>query len=212
MASLKPRHERAANDRYETPVWVVNEFLKIVPIRNDWKYLEPCRASGRFYNHMPLGSAWGEITEGVDYLETEYPHVDCVITNPPFLLAEEFARKALVDADVVIMLLRVGFLGSLERYDFWEENPPQHMISLSSRPSFTGDGKTDGADYCFYVWDKNGKLGLEKPFYWIKDTQGIAEKAEKEAERIKVKAEKEVAKAERKRLRELAREAKKSKK
>ena len=34
---------------------------------------------------MPLGSAWGEIREGVDYLNTYYPnHVDCIITNPPY--------------------------------------------------------------------------------------------------------------------------------
>lgn len=167
---LKSKEERAAHDLYETPQWCVDAFLKVVPIRNDWTYLEPCRASGRIYNQMPLGSAWGEIREGVDYLTTDYGKVfDCVMTNPPFLLAQEFVEKAHKDADVVIMLLRLGFLESQRRTEFWKQYPLTHLITLSKRPSFTEDGKTDGAGYGWFIWDANGRLGLEKPFYWISD-------------------------------------------
>lgn len=168
MAALKPKSERRAFDLYETPQWAVDALLEIVPIRKDWTYMEPCRASGRFYNQMPIGSAWGEIREGVDYLDTDYGHVDCIITNPPYSLAQEFVEKAHKDADVVIMLLRLGFLESSKRFDFWGEYPVDHLITLSKRPSFTGDGKTDGAGYAYFIWDPQGKLGLESPFYWVK--------------------------------------------
>ncbi|QYC52441.1 N-6-adenine-methyltransferase [Salmonella phage SSBI34] len=168
MAALKPKGERKAFDLYETPEWAVDALLSIVPIRKDWTYMEPCRASGRFYNHMPIGSAWGEIREGVDYLATEYNRVDCIITNPPYSLAQEFVEKAHKDADVVIMLLRAGFLGSMKRFDFWGEYPVDHLITLSKRPSFTDDGKTDGAEYCYFIWDPKGRLELESPFYWAK--------------------------------------------
>lgn len=167
MVGLKSKAERAPYDLYETPAWAVKAFLDLSPIRQDWKYLEPCRASGRFYNEMPLGSAWGEIREGVDYLTTKYSRVDCILTNPPFSLAKEFVEKAHLDADVVIMLLRLGFLESMRRYDFWEQYPLDHLVTLSKRPSFTEDGKTDGAGYGFFIWDKQGKLGLKKPFYWL---------------------------------------------
>lgn len=167
MAALKPKAERRENDRYETPKWAVDAFLNLVPIRQDWTYLEPCRASGRFYNEMPIGSAWGEIQEGVDYLATKYNKVDCVLTNPPYNLAQEFVEKAHKDADVVIMLLRLGFLESTKRVEFWKEYPVDHLVTLSKRPSFTDDGKTDGAAYAYFIWDPKGKLGLTKPFYWI---------------------------------------------
>lgn len=167
MAALKPKSERREHDRYETPEWCVDGLLNIVPIREDWTYIEPCRASGRIYNRLPLGSGWGEIREGIDYLTTDYPRFDCMITNPPFLLAQEFVEKAHKDADVIIMLLRLGFLESTRRKEFWDQYPVDHLITLSKRPSFTEDGKTDGAAYAFFIWDKQGKLELEKPFYWM---------------------------------------------
>lgn len=171
MAGLKPKGERRELDVYETPKWVVKALLKEIPIRNDWKYLEPCRASGRIYEEMPIGSAWGEIREGVDYLQTEYPKVDCVITNPPYLLAQEFVEKSLGEADVVIMLLRAGFLGSYTRHEWWKKNTPTSLLVLSDRPCFTEDGKTDGSEYFWYVWDKKNRLNLE-PMYFLSAQDG----------------------------------------
>ncbi len=129
--------------------------------------MEPCRATGRFYNELPIGSAWGEIREGVDYLNTSYDRVDCIITNPPYSLAQEFVEKAHNDADVVIMLLRLGFLESMRREDFRKQYPLDNLITLSKRPSFTEDGKTDGAGYAYFIWDSKKKLNLPKPFYWV---------------------------------------------
>lgn len=167
MVGLKKKSERKGYDAYETPEWAVKSFLTLCPIRSDWKYLEPCRASGRFYNELPIGSAWGEIREGVDYLATDYPRVDCILTNPPYSLAQEFVEKAHKDAEVIIMLLRLGFLESTKRKEFWDKYPLDHLVTLSKRPSFTEDGKTDGAGYAYFIWDKNNRLGLDSPFYWI---------------------------------------------
>lgn len=165
-APKKKKSERKAYDVYETPEWAVQALLKVIPVRQDWKYLEPCRASGRIYNHLPIGSAWGEIREGIDYLQTPYNHVDCVVTNPPYSLAQEFVDKALGESDVVIMLLRLGFLESMKRWEWWQENSITSLMVLSQRPSFTGDGKTDGSGYAWFVWDKKNRLGL-KPFYYL---------------------------------------------
>lgn len=166
-APLKKKGERRDYDVYETPEWAVAALLDVIPINPSWSYMEPCRASGRFYSHMPIGSAWGEIREGVDYLSTEYPyHVDCIITNPPYSLAQDFVTKALRDADVVIMLLRLGFLESQIRNSWWQDNKPTSLMVLSQRPSFTEDGKTDGAGYAYFIWDKKNRLGLE-PFYFL---------------------------------------------
>lgn len=166
-APLKKKGERKAFDTYETPEWAVEALLELIPINTSLKYMEPCRASGRIYGHLPLGSAWGEIREGVDYLTTEYNPTDVIITNPPYSLAQEFVTKALTESKAVVMLLRLGFLESMRRYDWWQENPIDHLLTLSKRPSFTEDGKTDGAGYGWFVWDKDNILGLTKPFYWL---------------------------------------------
>lgn len=164
-APLKKKAERRAYDVYETPESSIEALFGIIPIDISKKYLEPCRASGRIYNHLPIGSAWGEIREGVDYLATKYNPVDFVITNPPYSLAQEFVEKSLTEAPVVVMLLRLGFLESLKRKEFWEKNPLTSLIILSKRPSFTEDGKTDGSGYGWFLWDKQNMLNL-KPFYW----------------------------------------------
>ena len=165
-APLKKKGERRAYDVYETPEWAVEALLKIIPIDPKLKYMEPCRGSGRIYDHLPLGSAWGEIRQGVDYLHTEYNKVDVVITNPPYSLAQEFFTKALGGAGVVVMLLRLGFLESMKRWEWWQNHPLTSLLVLSKRPSFTDDGKTDGSGYAWFVWDKDNKLGL-KPFYHL---------------------------------------------
>lgn len=48
-----------------------------------------------------------------------------------------------------------------------EEFPVDHLVVLSKRPSFTGDGKTDGTGYAWFIWDKDSTLGLDRPFYWV---------------------------------------------
>lgn len=166
MATLKKKGERRAYDVYETPDHAIDGLLSVVPIDYSKTYLEPCRASGRIYSRLPLGSGWGEIREGVDYLKTEYPHFDMVVTNPPYSIAMDFVEKSLKDADVAIHLLRLGFLESQRRQEWLNENKPTSLIVLSKRPSFTEDGKTDGAGYAWFVWDPKNKLGLE-PFYFV---------------------------------------------
>lgn len=73
---------------------------------------------------------------GVDYLITAFPTVDLIITNPPFPLALQFLQKSLSEAQTVIYLLRLNFLGSRGRRDFWQANRPTHILALPDRPVF----------------------------------------------------------------------------
>lgn len=54
----------------------------------------------------------------------------------------------------VAMLLRASFLGSSSREHLWRTTPLRKVWHIAPRPSFTGDGKTDGAEYAFFWWDK----------------------------------------------------------
>lgn len=144
-------------DFYPTPEWC---YEKLDVIWSDFSTgLEPCKGDGRIYKFMVengIYTKWAEIREGVDYLNTEFDKVDLILTNPPFSLAQEFIEKALTEADTVIMLLRLNFLGSQRRYDFWIDNEPTAIHVLSRRPSFTGKG-TDSTEYAWFVWDKTDK-------------------------------------------------------
>jgi len=91
-----------------------------------------------------------------DFLEWT-GNTDLIITNPPFSLEQEFITKSCKQAETVIMLLRLNYLGSITRHEWWKEYSPTSLYVLSKRPSFTGKG-TDATDYAWFVWDKTTRI------------------------------------------------------
>jgi hypothetical protein len=88
-----------------------------------------------------------------DFLTHQFAtRYDLVVGNPPFHHAQEFVEKALIVAQNVVFLLRLGFLASKRRYEFWRRNRPARVFVLPKRPSFSGDGGVDRYDYCFAGW------------------------------------------------------------
>ena len=155
---------RSPYDFYPTPEWCYEN------ISIDWSNfktaLEPCKGDGRilsFLEKQGIKTDWCEIQEGLDFFEHDGEY-DLIFTNPPFSLAQEFIEKALGMAPTVIMLLRINFLSSLKRQSFWLMNPPDGMIVLSKRPSFTGKG-TDSQEYALFIWSDIEEL---QGFKWIK--------------------------------------------
>lgn len=160
------KYNTPAHEHYPTPDEAIKSLFEIVEIHGEWIYLEPCRGvNQRIYKYLPPGSLWAELEEGVDYLETKFPRVDCIITNPPFSLTQQFLEKSFQEADVVIYLQRLNYLSSKKRKDFWKNHKPDHLVVLSKRPSFVAGGK-DKTDYAWYIWDRKGRLGLTDTFYF----------------------------------------------
>jgi len=94
-----------------------------------------------------------------DYISFEFDNEapKVIITNPPFNLALPIIKKALIDvADdgYVIMLLRLNFFGSNERFPFFEGNMPEYAYVHHRRIGFVEGGKTDSIEYMHAVWHK----------------------------------------------------------
>lgn len=93
-----------------------------------------------------------------DYLKTQLwysPYV--IITNPPFNQAMEFIKKALNDVreeGYVIMLLRLNFLETKSRKEFFDKYMPKYIFVHHKRMSFIQGGGTDSVAYCHMVWQK----------------------------------------------------------
>lgn len=103
--------------------------------------------------------------KGVDFTKTDFkdsPEYDLVITNPPFNLAEDFIRKGwgvLKYGGVMIMLLRLNFLGGLKRKPLFDEMMPQWIFVHRKRICFTENMKylkrqTDSIEYAHFLWHK----------------------------------------------------------
>lgn len=145
-------------DFYPTPPWCY-ENLEI-----DWSKFssahEPCRGDGRIEDFLAtecnIPTTYSEILEDKDFFEFT-DDVDLIITNPPFSIAKEFIDHSLELCNTCIMLLRINYLGSISRHEWWKKQPPTAMFVLSKRPSFTGKG-TDATDYAWFVWDKTDRI------------------------------------------------------
>jgi len=175
----EPDKKRSPYDFYPTPRDVVEKLFDhyfLDGVDNE-TILEPCAGDGviveaikRRYPRAVISAIEIDATHEdalqatepdfyvlKDFLKLNNAQLNCydwVITNPPFSLAQEFIEKSLQIAQKgVIMLLRLNFLGSQKRHNFWIKNPPDKIMVLSKRPSFTGNG-TDSQEYAWFIWDK----------------------------------------------------------
>jgi hypothetical protein len=149
------RHEA---DFYATPESAFKPLLPFIgkipqyvwePACGDRRLITWMRAAG-------IESDGNDLTYGYDYLLDNVAY-GCVVTNPPFSLAIEFCDHAIKRALHVFMLLRLNFLASKKRRDWWLKHRPDALFILSERPSFTDNGKTDATDYAWFYWGKTYK-------------------------------------------------------
>ena len=159
------------NEFYPTPAKVVDALLETVSFRPSDVFLEPCRGEGAIYNRIPLPGnqkCWAELSEGVDYLKTPFNNIDVIITNPPFSLATDFLEKAkseLSEDGTMIFLLRLNFLGSKKRVEFWEAfGTPPHIKVITPRPSFAkiNNSTSDTCEYGWFIWDHGNRVAASK--------------------------------------------------
>lgn len=147
---------------YATPAWCVRRLLDAAWPGGRW-WLDPCAGDGAIPEALADGAVeWTLIDirdtgiEGLevcDYLRKAPPRSpwDACIMNPPFSKALAFAQKAAREADRVCMLQRLCWLASADRAEWLRRHTPAVYV-LPNRPSFTGDGKTDGQDYAWFLW------------------------------------------------------------
>ncbi len=159
-------YDRPPADFYRTPDWAIAAVLRrLTRLCAPSSVLEPCAGDGALL--APLRACWPSATIDAYDIEPRHPAVarptwtddtpqryDLVITNPPFIAAEEILRygiSRLRAGGRIALLLRLGFLASQERRPLYRRHYPEFVFVLSERPSFRS-GTTDATDYAWFVW------------------------------------------------------------
>lgn len=155
-------------DRYYTPDLLAAALVRRLPIQAGDRVFEPHVGGGAFARALlPTGCqlvvndvdpgapglALGHLARVGDALSYQGPAFDWVIGNPPYREAQAHVIKARQLGRHVCYLLRLGFLESRARFQFWQANPLRRLMVLSERPSFTGGG-VDSAAYGLFWWDR----------------------------------------------------------
>lgn len=191
MSSTSRGGKRNESDYYPTPAWCVHRLLEKVNLPAG-KWLEPCAGHGDIIaavNETRSDVIWtaNELrtdTEALltpmaktvrigDYISWENPgHYDVEITNPPFSIAMDVIRKSLEVADWVVMLLRLNYLGTTDRNEFFKTTMPDISV-IPERPSFDGKG-TDSIEYAWFVWPPDGQRMRTRGFIQVLDSTPLA--------------------------------------
>jgi len=181
MSATNRGSTREEQDFYATPAWCTEDLLKNFDITQFRYILEPCSGSNAItdviinYANSNNLSNIEVITNDIrsetpaqyhyDFLTgweffCESHKIDAVITNPPYTHAMQFIEKGLSICDTVVMLLRLNFLGSRRRFEFFKAERLEHIYVLHKRPSFVKGG-TDATEYAWFVF-KNERKGDAK--------------------------------------------------
>lgn len=151
MSSTNRGAVRNPADFYATPEAAFKPLLPYLPVTPD--YWEPACGDRRliwWLQDSGRTADGDDLNTGYDFLKDQERRA-FIITNPPFSLAHEFCQHALAYAEEVALLLRLNFLGSQKRRDWWRANEPTALFILSKRPDFTGGGG-DSCEYAWFVW------------------------------------------------------------
>lgn len=168
MSSTNRGVGREGLDRYYTPAALAGALVGLLDVVPGSLVIEPSVGAGAFARALMhqgcsvLGidaderAPWLLKRGGLcaDVLSTDL-QADWYIGNPPFRDAERHLRHALSRSRVgCAFLLRLAFLESKKRYQFWSDHSVSEVYVLSTRPSFTGNG-TDSCAYAFFVWRRH---------------------------------------------------------
>ncbi|WP_201159425.1 hypothetical protein [Rhodoplanes elegans] len=167
-----PLSERG-DDFYATPPVAVEALLQVERLpRLIW---EPACGDGAIVNVLRAAGYDVAATDlvdrgcpdsaaGIDFLmEHRAPAgVQCIVTNPPFKLAEEFVVKALDLCPRVIMLLRLAFLESERRSSILDCGRLARVHCFSRRIPMMHRGGYEGKKignsgmaFAWFVWNRD---------------------------------------------------------
>lgn len=159
-------------DLYETPPAAVRALLKVEPL--DGTVWEPACGPGSIVavlRDAGLRVIASDIADhkcpnalvGVDFLAQESaPNgAEIIVTNPPFMHADNFVRHALKLVPKVLMLLRLAFLESTGRSDILDGGqlarvyPFANRLPMMHRSGWTGPHASSQMCFAWFVWDRN---------------------------------------------------------
>lgn len=165
--------ERQSEDYYATDSLAGELLLEILPeLNNIWE----C-ACGEGHLAKVFSSA-GKLAKATDLIDRGYGDVEnfllCsesyrngdIVTNPPYIYAQQFVEHALSLVDTeryVCMFLKVLFLEGKARKKLFSQYPPKTVYISSSRINCAknGDFKSYTSSAIAYAW-----------FVWLKGFQG----------------------------------------
>lgn len=158
-------------DDFQTPPYALDPILPL--IHKEWTIWECAAGKGmmvealRAKGFKTIGT---DIAEGYDFLSWEPPEWDCVVTNPPYSLKDQFVRRCYRLGKPFAMLMPLTALESAERQRLYRDQGLE-LVVLDKRVNFVraDDGKRS---WFASAWFTNGlDIGRQLTFAELRRTK-----------------------------------------
>lgn len=157
------------NDYYATDPKAIDELLRFENFNHN--ILEPCVGGGHLANRL---EEYGYSVKAFDIVDRGYPNTIIknaldieensfdIVTNHPYRNAKEIIEHLIEVSDKgvkIAFFLKLTFLESVKRYEFFKKYPPKRIYVFSYRINCARNGdfekyKNDKAvAYCWYIWE-----------------------------------------------------------
>lgn len=163
-------HAERGHDLYETPPEAVRALLRVetLPLGAVWEpacgrgaIAEVLKAAG--YPVWPTDLVDYGYGTPVDFLGVDAPPVGtgCILTNPPFKIANQFVNHALHLHPRVYMLLRLAFYESVRRSPILENCGLKRVyvfrkrLPMMHRDGWEGRKANSGMAFAWFCWDNS---------------------------------------------------------
>jgi hypothetical protein len=157
-------------DLYETPPCATEALMRAERLPH--KLWEPAAGRGaiadvlRAHGHTVVASDivdYGGLGFVADFLTiTKAPDgIECILSNPPFQIGNDFVAHALDLCPRVIMLARLAFLESERRSDILEKRGLarvhifRNRLPMLHRDGWTGPRASSSMAFAWFCWDRD---------------------------------------------------------
>lgn len=169
-----PREE---HDYYATEPRAIDGLLGLDVLNYKHPILEPACGEGHLSKELErcgytvnsfdlIDRGYGDVMDFLSPLSfSTGGHTGDIVTNPPYKFAKEFVEKSLetiLDGNYVCMFLKLTFLESKGRKQFFKDNPPKIVAVYSERIAcarngdfiYNGKPVPKAACYAWFIWEK----------------------------------------------------------
>ena len=141
---MKPPLKANNRNDFQTPVEALAPLLPY--LKKDWTIWECAEGKGNLVKHLQalgyrvIGS---DILDGRNFLSWQPEHFDCIVTNPPYSIKQQFIERAYKLRKPFAFLLPLTTLETANRQRFFKEYGVE-LILFDKRINFqtpSGNGK-----------------------------------------------------------------------
>jgi hypothetical protein len=168
VKGTRPPKKSGHSDIFQTPIGAVDPILPF--LRKDWRIWECSSGHGniaKYLRSMGFEVMESDLSQGKNFLTYQPDSFDCIITNPPYSIKDDFLRRAYYLKKPFAFLLPITALEGKARQVLYREYGLE-VIFMDGRINFeTPSGKGSGAWFATAWFTCGLNIGKQMTFSFL---------------------------------------------